>query len=117
MSGPHPITVIAGFPEMWGPVFQKYKPFFVTVEKLVSLHNRVIRVPVEGQAQQVVGGLLHLMTNDYGAVLALVMNGYGVQAMKIVRSMFEAECNIHYLTKNPDAVKDYVDFNVIERKN
>ena len=117
MSGPHPITVIAGFPEMWGPVFQKYKPFFATVEKLVSLHNRVIRVPVEGQAQQVVGGLLRLMTNDYGAVLALVMNGYGVQAMKIVRSMFEAECNIHYLTKNPDAVNDYVDFNVIERKN
>jgi hypothetical protein len=117
MSGPQPITVIAGFPEMWNPVFQKYKPFFAAVEQLVSLHNRVIRVPVKGQALEVVGRLLHLMTNDYGAVLALVMNGYGVQAMKIVRSMFEAECNIHYLKNNPDAINDYVDFNIIERKD
>jgi Family of unknown function (DUF5677) len=117
MSGPPPITVVAGFPEMWNPVAQKYKPFFAAVEQLVSLHNRVIRVPVEGQALKVVGSLLHLMTNDYGAVLALVMNGYGVQAMKIVRSMFEAECNIHYLKNNPDAVNDYVDFNIIERKD
>jgi len=65
---------------------------------------------------QVVGRLLHLMTNDLGAVLTLVMNGYGVPAMKIVRSMFEAECNIHYLSKNPDAIKDFADFNIIERK-
>jgi hypothetical protein len=58
----------------------------------------------------------HFQTNDYGAVLVLVMNGYGVPAMKIVRSMFETECNIHYLKSNPDAVRDYVDFNIIERK-
>jgi hypothetical protein len=56
------------------------------------------------------------MTNDYGAVLVLVMNGYGVPAMKIVRSMFETECNIHCVKSNPDAARDYVDFNIIERK-
>jgi Family of unknown function (DUF5677) len=116
MSEPRPITVIAGFPQMWNPVFQQYKPFFAAVDQLISLHNRVIRVPVQGQAPKVVGSLLHLMTNDYGAVLALVMNGYGVQAMKIVPSMFETECNIHYLKNDPDAVSDYIDFNIIERK-
>jgi hypothetical protein len=52
MSGPLPTSITAGFPEMWNPVFHKYKPFFAVVEKLVSLHNRVVHVPVEGQALQ-----------------------------------------------------------------
>ncbi len=68
------------------------------------------------ETAQIIAHIVKVMSNDYGAVLTLVLNGYGVQAMKIARSMFEAECNVHYLKSNPEAVKDYLDFNVINQK-
>jgi hypothetical protein len=116
MSNPWP-TVVAGFPEMWSAVYQRFKSFFTAAKNLESLHNGVFKVPVSGEMPQVIGRIVKLMANDYGAVLTLVLNGYGVQAMKIARSMFEAECNVHYLKSNQQAVKDYIDFNIIDQKS
>src|SRR6266849_9014235 len=108
--------VVVGFPEMWNPVHQKFEPFFKAAKNLESLHNRIFQIYVPGEMEQLIGHIVKVMWNDYGAVLTLVLNGYGVQAMKIARSMFEAECNVHYLKSNPHAVRDYIDFHFINQK-
>ena len=108
--------IAAGFPDMWNSVFQRFKPFLRGATKLTELQNRILAVAVFGQAPQVLSLILKTMTNDYGAVLTLVLNGYGVQAMKIARSMFEGECLVHHLKTDPQALQDYVNFEPITRK-
>jgi Family of unknown function (DUF5677) len=105
-----------GFPEMWKPVAATFEPYFRSATKIEELHNKVVNTPVQCQPAVIIGHIVKVMFNDYGAVLVLVLNGYGVQAMKIARSMFEAECNILYLKTNPVGVEDYIDFHVIDER-
>ena len=42
--------------------------------------------------------------------MVLVLNGYGNDAMKIARGMFEACVTICYLQKHPDEFQDFLDF-------
>src|SRR5260370_24582915 len=41
------------------------------------------------------------------------MNGYGVDAIKIARTMFESAVTVAYLRKHPDEFDDYFDFHFI----
>lgn len=109
-------AIVGGFQEMWNPVFQRFQVFFKAANNLNALQNRVLGVPALGQASEIIRYILKTMSNDYGAVLSLVLNGYGVQAMKIARSMFEAECNVLHLKTAPQGVQDYIDFEPITRK-
>jgi hypothetical protein len=108
--------VIAGFPDMWDQVFERFKPFFTAATNLTALQNRILAVPVVDQGPQILSLIVKTMTNDYGAVLTLVLNGYGVQAMKLARSMFEGGCLVHHLKTDPQALQDYINFEPITRK-
>lgn len=105
-----------GFPEVWDEVFQRYQPFFTAAGRLTELHNRILSVPSTSQAQETIRLIIKTMANDYEAVIVLVVNGFGVQAMKVARSMFEGECNVHYLKTTPQAVDDFINFEPITRK-
>jgi hypothetical protein len=53
--------------------------------------------------------------NSNGAVLTLATLGYGNDAAKIVRSMFDGTVTIAYLRQHPELVDDYIDFFAIRR--
>ena len=112
----HATIAAAGFPDMWDQVFERFKPFFTAATNITALQNRILAVPVFDQVPQILSLIVKALTNDYGAVLTLVLNGYGVQAMKIARSMFEAECLVHDLKTDPQAFQDYISFEPITRK-
>jgi hypothetical protein len=49
--------------------------------------------------------------------LGLALNGYGHDAMRIARGMYEAAVNATYLKLHPDEIDDYVDYHwVIQKK-
>lgn len=117
MRGEHGVPPFqAGFPEMWEEVFWRYQPFFTAAHNLTDLHNRILSAPTASQAQEAIRLIIKVMANDYGAVLVLVLNGFGVQAMKVARSLFEAECNVYYLKTTPEAVTDFINFEPITRR-
>lgn len=51
-----------------------------------------------------------LIANSFGAIVLLGTNGYGRDAVRIARGMFEAAVNARYLQLNPAEVDDYLDF-------
>src|ERR1700752_3921267 len=103
-----PPQVVAGFPEMWTPVHNKYKLFFDCAAKLAPITTEMIRSPVQGPLLQVVGRMAAAAANTHGALLALVLNGYGHDAMKLARSLFEIELNIIRLKTHPEEIKDFL---------
>src|ERR1700692_1176049 len=94
-------VMAAGFREMWQPVYNKYKPFFDCAFKLQTIVSEMITTPIEGQLAQIIGQMAAAASNTYGAILTLVLNGYGNDAMKLARSLFEIELNILRLKAHP----------------
>lgn len=104
-----PLTVVAGFPEMWQPVHDKYRLFFELATKLQPIVNEMTQRPMSGQLSQIVCRMVLAAANTNGALLTLVLNGYGHDAMKLARSIYETELNIVWLKKHPEDISDFVD--------
>jgi len=68
----------------------------------------MFNTPVTGQLARTLRRLAILAWNSFGAVRTLVLNGYGNDAMKIVRGLFESEVNMAYLKRHPDKLGDYL---------
>jgi len=105
--------VVAGFPEFWTPVYRKYRGFFDCAQLLEPIVSDMIKTPVEGKLLLITGRLMAAAVNSYGALMTLVLNGYGMDAMKIARSIYETELNILRLKNHPEDLADFLDYNVI----
>src|ERR1700677_1417359 len=108
--------IVSGFPEMWTPVYNKYKLFFDCAAKLAPITTEMIRKPVQGPLFQIVGRMAAAAANTHGALLTLVLNGYGHDAMKLARSLFEIELNIVRPKAHPEEIDDFVDYSLIQQK-
>lgn len=101
---------------MWTPVYNKYKLFFDCAAKLAPITTEMIRKPVEGPLFQAVGRMAAAAANTHGALLTLVLNGYGHDAMKLARSLFEIEINILRLKAHPEEIEDFMGYHFIRQK-
>jgi hypothetical protein len=110
-------SVTVGCPEMWTPVYTKYKLLFDTAAKSIAFFNKVrLPGPSKGELSQVVARMLSAVSNTMGAILILAFNGYGSEALKLSRGIYETELNILWLKNNPGDVDDFVEFQAIRRK-
>jgi len=109
---------LAGSPQvsLWTPVYSKYKLFFDCAVKLAAITTEMIRKPVQGWLLQVVGRMAAAAANTHGALVTLVLNGYGHDAMKLARSLFEIELNILRLKIHPEEIDDFLDYHFIRQK-
>jgi hypothetical protein len=101
---------------MWQPVYAKYRLFFECADKLAPIVSDMMKTPVEGKLLLIVGRMMAAAANSYGALLTLVLNGYGQDAMKIARSIYEMELNILWLKNHPEDLEDFLDYNLIQQK-
>lgn len=108
--------IMVGFPEMWAPVYNKYKLFFDCAVKLAQISTEMNRTPVQGSLLQIVGRMAAAAANTHGALLTLVLNGYGHDAMRLARSLFEVEINIIRLKAHPAEIEDFSDYHHIHQK-
>ena len=109
--------VVAGFPEMWQPVHDKYSGFFDCAAKLQPLVNEMTFLPMTGQLQQFACRMVLAAATATGAMLTLVLNGYGQDAMKLARSIYEIDLNLLWLKNHPDHIKHLVNYAVLQMKN
>lgn len=111
---PHDLTV--GCPEMWQPIHTKYKPVFDCAVKLSGIVNEIIKVPVGGKLLQISGRMIAAASNTAGALQVLVLNGYGHDAMKLARSLFEIEVNLAWFQLHPDEIEDFTEYHHVQQK-
>ena len=61
--------------------------------------------------------LMRVTYKSLRAVTTLTLNGFGADALKIARTMFEYEVIGAYLVKHPERVKDYMAFNRVSMQH
>jgi hypothetical protein len=111
-----PLSVVAGFPEMWQPVHDKYSRFFEAAVKIQAVVNEMREQDLTEHLAQVVGRMVFVAVNTYSAVHILVLNGYGPDALRLSRSIFETEVNIVWLKSHPEDLSDFLDYHFIQQK-
>jgi hypothetical protein len=108
--------VIAGFPEFWQKAHDRCPAFFKAANELVPLVNRVLTKPVKGQLQVVLHFFSGIVANSFGSLITLTLNGYGHDAMRISRGMFEAAVNAAYLKLHREEIGDFLNYHWIRQK-
>lgn len=99
-----------GFPDFWPKAQESFPSFFPAAVRLMETSNRFLSKPVKGQLNVTLHMMFGSVTNSLGAVLTLTLNGYGHDAVRIARSMFETAINAEYLRRNPSELDDFLDF-------
>lgn len=109
-----PMTVKqVGYPDFWPVVLERHKKLFAVTQTLGPTIDDLFSVAHTEPLHKVCRHLAKMVANSVGAVLLLGMNGYGVDAIKIARTMFESAVTLAYLRKHPDEFDDYYDFHFI----
>ena len=106
---------IAAFEEFAQAMHAKYGEAFQAGLALVPIANDLFEKPVAEPLAKVLRFLAKMVVNSNGAVLSLVVYGYGNDAIKIVRSMYEGAVTAAYLRAHPEKVDDYIDYFSIRR--
>src|SRR5207249_2643434 len=71
---------------------------------------------VKNPLQAVIRHMTRINLNSLSALVTLVMNGHGSDAMRIARTMWETAVTADYLKRNPAEIDDYLDYYHIFRK-
>lgn len=115
LPDPRP-KVTPGFPEFWDRVHDRFRSFFRAVNPLQDVVNRMLQKPALSRLGTVIYFNAAITANSFGAVVALGMNGYGHDATRIARGMYEAAVNSLYLESHPEEVDDFIDFHWVKQK-
>jgi hypothetical protein len=105
----------AVFAEFASKIYERYEPVLRDCMNLVRIGNELFRRDLEEPLHKVMRAIAKVVVNSNGAVLTLVTHGYGNDAMKIARSMFEGAGTAAYLRRHPDLVNDYLGYDSIRR--
>ncbi|SRR6266481_64780 len=56
-----------------------------------------------------------LIVEDFMEIFLVAANGYGIAAMKLLRSMYEHTVTLRYLHDHPDEVQDFIDYDAVQQ--
>src|SRR5262249_28760641 len=65
---------------------------------------------------KVVRAIAKSTVNSLGALTTLLLNGYGNDAMKVARGMFENSVIVLFLVRHPESLDDYFDYYYVKTK-
>jgi hypothetical protein len=69
-----------------------------------------------GQLPDLLKQITQVVANSMESVMLLVVNGCGIDGLRIARTMFESAVTVHYLDSHPELVQDFVDYLWVIRK-
>jgi len=104
------VVSVVGFRNSWQTSHDEFPDFFRCVGTLTGLINKFRNNEVQGTEARVIHSMANLVGNSFGALVVLGLNGYGHDAMRITRSMFETMVNAKYIQLHPEEAQDYLDF-------
>src|SRR5436309_6801185 len=106
VSATEPLIQI-GYPDFWPVMLQKYEKFFLYVNDLGPTIDESFSRGHTEPLHKVCRHLAKMVSNSLCAVVLLGVNGFGIDALKIGRTMFEAAVSVAYLHKHPHEYDDY----------
>jgi hypothetical protein len=56
-----------------------------------------------------------LIAEDFMEVFLMAANGYGIAAMKLLRSMYEHTITLRYLHDHPEEAEDFIDYDAVQQ--
>jgi hypothetical protein len=102
-----------GYPDFWPIILQKHEKFCAFAQALGPTIDEIYAVGMREPLHKVCRHLSKMVANSLSAVVLLGLNGFGNDAIKIARSMFEAAVTVAYLRKHPEEFSDYFDFHFL----
>jgi hypothetical protein len=102
-----------GYPDFWPVMLQKYESFFAYANDLGPTIDEIFDQGHSEPLHKVCRHLAKMVANSLSAVVLLAVNGFGIDALKIGRTMFETAVTVAYLRKNPAEYADYADFHFV----
>src|SRR5215467_15152387 len=102
-----------GYPDFWPIILEKHEGFLTLTQNLGPLIDDLFSQPHVEPMHRVCRHLAKMTANSLLAVITLGANGFGNDALKIARSMFEAAVTIAYLRRHPEEFDNYFDFHFI----
>lgn len=111
------MRVTAGFPEFWQRVYDEFPLFFSALPELTDIQNQIFRQPVSEPLHKVLRHIAKIVSNSLGAVITLVLNGYGNDALRVARSMFEGAVITGYLRRHPEELDNYLDWHWVHQEH
>ena len=113
----HSNTVeMVGFPDFWQKAEAANTAAFEAIKDLFPIQQVLFSKPVSKSLHKVTRMIAKVTCNSLTALMVLVLNGCGSDAMKIARSMFEASVTLDYLLNHPEQVTDFLEFKHIQDK-
>jgi hypothetical protein len=79
-----------GYPDFWPVILQKYEKFLAYANDLGPTIDEIFSQGHAEPLHTVCRHLAKMVANSLSAVLLLAVNGFGIDALKIGRTMFEA---------------------------
>jgi hypothetical protein len=110
---PEQAQIQVGYPDFWPVILNRHPKFFEITQDLGSTVDALFSKAHTKAMHRVCRQLAKMVANSLCSVLLLGMNGFGNDALKVARSMFEAAVTVAYLRKNPNEFDDYFDFHFI----
>jgi hypothetical protein len=108
--------VLPGFPDFWDTAVEKYPDAFAAMPEILPLANEIFAIPKAEPIHKICRMLSKNIFTSCTALHVLCVNGFGVDAMRVARSMFEGAVTVAYLREHPEEVDDFVDFYWIRKK-
>jgi Family of unknown function (DUF5677) len=85
------------------------------LRKLPGDDPAIVAFEDKQMADRVVFGLGRIIADDFGELLTLGGNGYGIGAYKILRGMYERLVTAAFIGKNPSEARPFVEDDVIKK--
>jgi hypothetical protein len=112
-------SIVAGCVEMWEPVYAAYGRLLGVGGKALTVFNEMRKHEASfalDEFKTAIWCMICAAANTFGAIQTLVLNGYGRDAFKLSRGVYEIELNVVWLKQHPEDVEDFLGFGAIRRK-
>jgi hypothetical protein len=103
------------FEDFRARMYEKYESSLRASMELARISNGLFKCPLRVPLHKIIRFIARIVVNSNGAVMALAVNGYGNDAMRVARSIFEGSTTVAYLRSHPELVDDYIDFYPIRK--
>jgi len=99
-----------GNPDFWQTGYAVNPAAYIAIQALSELWEPLRQKEVDGEVPVAIGRMMDVSFKSLHAVVNLTLNGFGSDAVRIARSMWEYEITSSYLRLHPELVTDYNDF-------
>jgi hypothetical protein len=103
------------FLEFEQSIHAKYGAIIQACMELIPIGNALFDTPVAEPVQKVIRFLAKMVLNSNGAIIVLAVQGYGNDAIKVARSMYDGTVTAAYLREHAKLVDDYLDYFSLRR--